>query len=195
MRSSMSAGSHKQIPEGTQTKGGGDWRIAENHNRCCACENPFAIGDAFFSEIRWVAPESPGGAEPLPLGIHRVDFCEACWPAHLEAQEHKPIYWRTRRRSSKKEDHVVDLGSLQTLFVGLLEDTRGEVEALRYVVGLMLMRKKILKQVRLGGMSRGALVFRDPRDESGQKTLRIPTPDLTEERLEQLKEQLGQILS
>lgn len=191
----MKAGDGNPVSQGSQTKVGGDWRIAENLNRCSSCENPFAIGDAFFSEIRWVAPESPGGAEPLPLGIHRVDFCEGCWPANLKAQEQKPIFWRTHRRSSKKDDHVVDLGSLQTLFVGLLEDTRSEVEALRYVVGLMLMRKKILKQVRLGGMSRGDLVFRDPRDENGQKTLRIPTPDLTEERLTQLKDQLGQILS
>ncbi len=191
----MSAQGGKAKAQAAQAKGAGDWRIAEYRNRCSSCENPFAIGDAFFSEIRWVAPESAGGADPLPLGIHRVDFCEACWPANLKSQEQPPIFWRTRRKSSKKDDHVVDLGSLQTLFVGLLEDSRAEVEALRYVVGLMLLRKKILKQVRLGGMSRGDLVFRDPRDESGQKTLRIPTPDLTEETLEQLKEQLGQILS
>ena len=179
----------------TQTKGAGDWRIAENRNRCSACENPFGVGDIFFSEIRWVASESAGGADPLPLGIHRIDFCDACWPGQIQGRDDVPIFWRATRKSSKKDDHVVDVGSLRTLFVGLLEDSRAEVEALRYVVGLMLMRKKILKQVRLGGMARGDLVFRDPRDESGQKTLRIPTPDLTEESLVQLKEQLGQILS
>ena len=191
----MSAPKRGTQAQDTQAKSAGEWRIAENRNRCSGCENPFAVGDVFYSEIRWIAPETPGGAEPLPLGIHRIDFCDACWPAQIQGREDVPIFWRTSRKSSKKDDHVVDLGSLQSLFTGLLEDRRAEVEALRYVVGLMLMRKKILKQVRVGGMARGDLVFRDPRDESGQKTLRIPTPDLTEERLEQLKEQLGQILS
>jgi hypothetical protein len=191
----MSAQKRDPGNEDTQTKGAGEWRIAENRNRCAGCENPFGIGDIFFSEIRWVAPESAGGAAPLPLGIHRIDFCDACWPVEIQGRDDVPIFWRARRKSSKKDDHVVDLASLQTLFVGLLEDRRIEVEALRYVVGLMLMRKRILKQVRVGGMARGDLVFRDPRDESGQETLRIATPDLTEESLEQLKEQLGQILS
>ena len=46
--------------------------------------------------------------------------------------------------------------------------------------------------MRTAGTARGDLVVKDPRDL--EKRLRLPSPDLSEESLENLKEQLGNIL-
>ncbi len=78
--------------------------------------------------------------------------------------------------------------------VTLVDDTRAEVEGLRYVVALLLLRKKRLKVVRRAGLARGDLLFRDPRDEAGEKTLYLETPDFSPEALDRLKDQLGEIL-
>lgn len=160
---------------------GGEWRIAETATRCASCRMPFVEEQEFFSRL-----------EIGDATLTRVDCCATCWQAQVvELQD--PVYWKTRRRGGPNPRNVVDLNSLHGLLMNLLEDKRPEVEALRYVVALMLLRKKLLKAVRGAGGARGDLVFKDPRDL--EQRIRLPAPDLSAESLENLKEQLGRILS
>lgn len=159
---------------------GGEWHIAQSAKRCSGCQAPFLPEHDYWSTIH----VDTDGEHP---SLARDDFCAACWKPSDER-----IYWKTRRRESEDDHNVVDIQAMHQLFLQLLEDEREEVEALRYVVGLMLVRKKVLKIIRNVPGARGDLVFKDPRDD--KKRVRLPSPELSEETLERLKLQLGDIL-
>ena len=159
-----------------------DWRIAETAKSCTSCSATFVPGHEYFSMLL-VEGVDDG------VALLRKDFCQRCWP-NLE-HEGAPIFWKTKRPPIEDGQDMIDLAALHGLFVQLLEDEREEVEALRYVVALLLLRKKLLKVVRQGGGARGDLYFKDPRDL--EKRVRLPLPDLSPESLERLKVQLGEI--
>lgn len=138
----------------------------------------------FFSRL---AVRTNGDA----VALERSDYCPSCW-AQAASKIDNPIFWKTRRKDADETRNLVDINTLNALFLNLIEDSRPEIEGLRYVVALLLIRKKLLKVVRGAKVPRGDLVFRDPRDT--EKRMHIPTPDLSEDSLELLKEQLGQIL-
>ena len=163
---------------------GGEWRIAETSKSCERCGARFLPEQDFFSRLELARAEGM-------TALARTDYCAACW-AKLASQLEAPIFWKTRRRGVDDAKNLVDLASLHGLFLNLVEDSRPEVEALRYVVALLLLRKKLLKVVRGAGGARGDLVFKDPRDP--EKRMRLPSPDLSEESLQNLKDQLGEIL-
>jgi len=168
-----------------------DWRIAAGQRGCVRCHAPFLEGKEYYSLLRLDRESS--------WGFVREDLCGACWKrekATLDADgEARLIFWKTRRKSSKEDRHHVDLASLRQLFIGLLEDPRPEIEALRYVVGLMLSRKKLIRVIRAHGGAKGDLVFRDPREGKEDARVRLPIPELSEESLDALREQLSDIVA
>ncbi|PIE24467.1 MAG: hypothetical protein CSA62_04095 [Planctomycetota bacterium] len=167
-----------------------EWRIAGFSRGCTCCQAPFLAGQVFFSYLRIDAGEK--------LGFERLDVCTGCWPARAlelrQETEAGPIFWRTRRPRDKGASSVVDLVAMRQLFEQLLEDEREEIEALRYVIGLMLARKKAIRVIRAGAGARGDLYFKDPREGRDEQRVRLPVPRLDEETIEALKSQLGEIL-
>ena len=165
-----------------------EWRIAAQARRCSHCSQPFLAGQSFYSVLN-INQDSD-------WGFVRADACANCWPGLAPKKDASAplIYWKTRRQEGDDDRNVVDLASMHTLFLTLIEDDRVEIEALRYVVGLMLARKKMIKVIRASGGARGDLKFKDPREGREEERLRLPIPELSEESLERLKEQLGSIL-
>lgn len=158
----------------------GEWHVAQTSKQCLECKAPFLADQDYWSTLH----VETGGEFPV---LVRHDYCTSCWPKTEDR-----IYWKTRRKANRDDHNVVDIQAMHQLFLQLVDDDREDVEALRYVVALMLVRKKILKVIRNARGARGDLVFKDPRDD--KKRMRLPTPELSEERLERLKEQLGEIL-
>jgi hypothetical protein len=177
----------KKAKEVTKAKG---WKIASTEGRCRRCKTGFPHGATFYSYLDW----EKGTEVPVFL---RHDICSDCWPLTLRElpKTPPPIYWHAHRKKGDKNKQVVDLQAMQGLFFRLLEDERPDIAGLRYVIALMLQRKKILKPVRRFDGARGDLFFRDPRDQEGKQVLRLPVPDLDEAALERLREQLGEILT
>lgn len=178
--------SEKKGGEVTKAKG---WKIAGMDGRCQRCKTGFPHGGTFFSYLDW----EMGGEVPVFL---RHDICADCWPLTLRELPDfpPPIYWHAHRKKGDKNKQLVDLEAMKGLFFRLLEDDREEIAGLRYVIALMLQRKKLLKPVRRFDGARGDLCFKDPRDEEGKKILRLAVPDLDEKALELLRDQLGEIL-
>lgn len=202
-----------------------DWRIASFSRSCAACRSPFLAGQPLFSYLRIDAEERigferidvcvscwPARLDELRRGSSKQasGAAEAAdqsatpesskSPEGSEASESgaklpPPIFWRTRRPREKGAQHVVDLVAMRQLFIQLLEDERPEIEALRYVVGLMLARKKSIRIIRAGGGARGDLYFKDPREGRDDQRVRLPVPRLDSETIDALKAQLGDILS
>ena len=182
-----------------------DWKIARKEGACRACGRSFDEGEAHLSLLVL------RGDEPS-----REDLCQRCFetragegstqgtPDELveavgeqaagadQAGDVELWWWRTRWRSEKKRGLALNLEAIEGLFLAL-EKRAAEAEGttlseLRYILCLVLMRKRRLKIVRIVRDREGeAMVVRRPRR---KESLRVAVHDFTPERTEELRGKL-----
>jgi hypothetical protein len=155
-----------------------EWKFRRRQGVCSACETRFADGDRHVSSLAIVG-EGRDDAELL-----RADHCVACFARIGNADQ--LFYWHTRHHVGKRGLQL-DLATLEQLFLQLEGRAEPRVRELRYVLCLLLMRKRRLKLERVvrGNESEGeAMLVRRPRR---QESLRVFVFDFVPERLEALK--------
>jgi hypothetical protein len=153
-----------------------DWKFARRRDRCTACEGLFEEG------ARHVSALTISGEE-----LAREDLCLACFRAGGRAPA--LIFWFTRMCAERRGLRL-DLPMLEQLFHRLDGRTEESMIELRYVLGLLLMRKKRLKLVRVVRDPAETLIVRRPRrDES----ISVLVRDLSVERVEALRGELAEI--
>ena len=155
-----------------------DWKIHTKEERCAECERVFEEGEAMFSVLRFSGE-----------GLFREDHCDACFRARREEDGAEDlIWWRTRRRAEVRRGLAVDFEAVQGLFIALEGREEEPLQELRYLLCLLLMRKRRLKLVRVRRSAAGeAMLVRRPRT---RKELEVFVFDLTPERAGALREQL-----
>ena len=125
-------------------------------------------------------------------GFERRDFAADAWTGPPEGHF---CYWRAKvpPRHKKPSTVVVD-HALLTSFFCRLEDQKSEVrQEFRFVLALLLMRKRILK---LDGTTReGDREYWRLRLVADQSEHTVVNPRLSDERVERLSAQLTAILS
>ncbi len=158
------------------------WKIVKDRAKCTQSGCPLG------STLEYIA------VLELPSCVRR-DLCERCFADRVR-QEGEPLYWRGRRRHANKGP-TLDLASLRQLF-----DRLGEVDGadpekaataggLRYLVALLLLRKRVLKMVDAETEADEAadLVVVDPKVD-GMRPVALFAPELDTERLSTLKDEL-----
>jgi len=165
-----------------------DWEIEKPLGQCYGSGKKIEYGEEYFAAL--IETEQ---------GLQRRDFCADYW------QEQKPdvfCYWKTKLPSpDQKKQIFVDDEMLMAFFERLEQETEQEKINFRFVLMLILMRKRRLKydsseikddreiwRLRMVGA-----VARPPVD-SDKQYVEVENPHLTEEQIEQLSSQLGQIL-
>ncbi len=145
-----------------------------------------------FGTNRTIDPgeEYVGALVRTEEGLQRRDFCTDYW------ESEKPdvfCYWKTKLpHPDQKKQLFVDDQMLMAFFERLEKETEQEKINFRFVLALILMRKRILK-------------YDDTRIDDDQEIwcLRIVgdkqiadvvNPHLDEEQIEQLSSQIGEIL-
>lgn len=132
-----------------------DWRIHRREPRCTGCERLFQEGETFFSLIFFEEDR-----------LRREDRCPACF------QEPRPagdlFFWRTRHQADRRARFAVDFEAIEELFVSLDGRREEGLRELRYLLSLLLLRKKRLKLVGV-------------RRNEGGETLCLRRPRRTEE--------------
>ena len=181
-----------------------DWKLTRREPRCSACDQEFADGEPLYSRLAVVAAE-----------LERSDHCQGCWEARKEEElaaapadgsarssegqgalsgaqssEAAPttvIWWRTRHQVGKRGPSM-DIESVQALFLALEDAPTQELAELRYLLALILLRKRRLKVVKIvrGEDGEGFLVRRPRRKEK----LLVRVYDLDAEKSAQLREVL-----
>lgn len=156
-----------------------EWNINKPVGKCCGTGKEFEPGEEYFASLVY-----------SDNGLERRDFSIEYW------KEHKPevyCFWKTRLpHPEEKKKLFVDDDMLMAFFERLEEETEQEKINFRFVLALVLMRKKKLK-------------YESSRIEDGTEiwTLKITgkkeytevvNPELDEEQIEQLTSQLGSIL-
>jgi len=156
-----------------------EWTINKPLGECSGTGKKIEAGDEYFAALVETAD-----------GLQRRDFCAEYW------QKEKPgvfCYWKTKLpEANQKKQIFVDDEMLMSFFERLQGETEVEKVNFRFVLALILMRKRRLKYE--------SAEKKDDREIwklriSGEKqTVEVENPNLAEEQIKQLSAQIGHIL-
>jgi hypothetical protein len=174
------------------------WKIQKNRERCEKPGCPLAAATEFYAVLQ------------LPECV-RVERCANCFEELRHEAAELPFHWRVRRTLDGKTKPMLDLDSLRVLFdrLGQEPETPAEPEnvdgtedgseekdgkmtgGLRYLVALLLLRKRRLKMVdpQNEEQERADLLVVDPKVED-MVPVALSAPDLDPDRLGNLREEL-----
>lgn len=156
-----------------------EWEIKKTLGQCCGTGREFRIDEEYFAAL--VETEK---------GLERRDFCAEYW------ETEKPdvyCFWKTRMPNPEQKKKVfVNDEMLMAFFDRLENETDEDKVNFRFVLTLILMRKRKLKY--------DACRIEDTQEiwtlkVTGQdRTADVVNPHLTEDQIEGLSNQMGQIL-
>jgi hypothetical protein len=157
-----------------------DWEIKKTLGQCSGSGEEFQVGQEYFAALV--------RSEEGPLV--RQDFSDDYW------QEHKPevyCFWKTKMADpEEKKKLFIDDEMLMAFFERLAEETEQEKINFRFVLTLVLMRKRKLKYDSSEDVD-GDEVW--TMKVAGQgRSVKVVNPNLNEDQIEQLSAQMGQIL-
>ena len=156
-----------------------EWEVDKPFGRCYGTGRKIEYGEEYF-----------GALVQTDEGLQRRDFCADYW----ESQKPEVFcYWKTRLpQPGQKRQLFVDDQMLMAFFERLEKETEQEKIDFRFVLALILMRKRILKY--------DATRVEDDKEiwrlriVGEKQTAEVVNPHLDEEQIEQLSSQIGEIL-
>jgi hypothetical protein len=157
-----------------------EWRFRRRQEQCGICGRVFEEGERYVSALTITEEE-----------IVREDACSRCWAGRAGVLDDELFYWFTRHRADRRRGLQLDLASLEALFEKLARREETAARELRFVLCLLLMRKRRLKLERVvRGADGEAMLVRKPRRKD---TTRVYVFDFTPERLAELKGELQEV--
>ena len=166
------------------SRDGAEYRVARPTGVCASTgENlePGAVCVATLVEI------------PGEDGFERRDYSLAAWEA--TPPEGVFSFWKTTVPHPDEKRHVlVDNTVLMDLFEALAGDTRRKRVAYRFILCLILMRKKLLRYTGRTGEDENERWLMKPRGAPDQTPIEVINPHLTDEDVRELTEQLSEVL-
>jgi hypothetical protein len=156
-----------------------DWQINKTLGQCAGTGREFQIGEEYYAAL--VETEE---------GFQRQDFSSEYWnDANLDIY----CFWKTRMQNPERKKKIfIDDQMLMSFFDRLAEESDPEKINFRFVLTLILMRKRKLKYDGCkveDGLEKWTMKV------TGQDRIEIViNPHLTEDQIEGLTSQMGQIL-
>lgn len=156
-----------------------EWEIKKADGKCFGTGQEFQPGQEFFAAL-----------VETQQGFERRDYCLKYW------QENEPkvyCFWKTRLSDSdEKKPLFIDDEMLMAFFERLAEETDPDKLNFRFVLTLILMRKKKLRY-ESSRMEDGKEIW--TLYVTGQnRTVDVLNTNLSEDQIEQLSTQVGQIM-
>ena len=159
----------------------GSYDVARPQGRCHVTGNAIEPGTKFMAALR-----------ETPQGFDRVDVSMPAWP-QFERKDIVAFWQATMPAHEQKKKMFVDDEVLCDLFERLKDTTEPPKLNFRFVLGLILMRKRML-------------MYEDSRNDEGREvwTMRFKgkeqrldmlNPRLAEEQVAEVSQQLGSILN
>jgi hypothetical protein len=157
-----------------------EWEIQKTVGQCSGTGNKFEVGEEYYSAL--VLSEN---------GFERLDFSQGYW------QENKPqvyCFWKTKMLSpdQKKKKLFIDDDMLMAFFDRLEQETEDEKINFRFVLTLILMRKRKLKYE--SSKKDGTSEVWTMKVTGQDRQVEVTNPELTEDQIAELSEQMGEIL-
>jgi len=156
------------------------WSFRRRKGHCTACERAFEGGEPHFSALL---------VEGEQLARH--DLCKTCWRVQEGAGPGVLFWWRTHHAEDKRKGLALNLEAIEGLFLGLEGRTERHLRELRYVLCLLLLRKRRLRIERIERSADGeSMRVRRPRR---KETLQVFVFDFDAERMDQLRGELQRV--
>ena len=156
-----------------------DWEIRKTLGQCAGTGEEFGVGQEYFASLVETGE-----------GFERRDFSVEYW------QENKPAvycFWKTRMEDPEHRKKLfIDDEMLMSFFERLGEETDKEKINFRFVLTLVLMRKRKLKY--LSDAIRDGQEIWHMRVAGEGREVTVVNPHLTEDQIENLSEHMGQIM-
>lgn len=157
-----------------------EWEIEKPLGQCWGTGKKIEYGEEYFAAL--VESEE---------GLQRRDFCAKYW------QDKKPevfCYWKTKLpHPDQKKQIFIDDEMLMAFFDRLEQETEEEKINFRFVLALILMRKRRLKYDS-SKIEDGREIWRLRIVGGDKQFVEVTNPNLNEEQIEELSSQLSQIL-
>jgi len=157
-----------------------EWEIAKSLGYCYGTGRKIEPGQQYVATL--VQTEE---------GLQRRDFCIEYW------QREKPevfCYWKTTLPHPDQKRHIfVDDDMLMAFFERLENETEQEKVNFRFVLMLILVRRRKLKYDSTR-IEQGREIWRLRVVGGDGRYVEVVNPNLSEQEIEQLSSQLGQIL-
>ncbi len=164
---------------------GVDHRIARPSGICAATGERIEPGSPCVATLR------EGGDDG---GLERADYSLAAWESGARP-EGLVCYWRTTVPHSDSERKVfVDDDVLMDVFERLGGDDRRQRVAYRFILGLILLRKKKVKYVGRKGQGESERWLFVPTGSAEAEPIEVINPHLSDEDVRELTDQLGEVL-
>jgi len=157
----------------------GEWEINRPLGCCSGTGKKISCGEEYFAALM-----------ETERGLQRQDFCVDYWATE------KPkvyCYWKSKLPSDEgKKQIFIDDEMLMAFFERLAAETEQEKINFRFVLAMILMRKRLLRydSSRLDG---GREIWR-LKIAGDKQFVEVTNPNLDEEQIERLSSQIGQIL-
>jgi hypothetical protein len=156
-----------------------EWEIDKPLGQCCGTGEKIGYGEEYFAAL-----------VETNEGLVRQDFCAEYW------QRAKPAvycYWKTRLpRPDEKKHRFVDDEMLMAFFERLEKETEQERINFRFVLALVLMRKRRLKYD--SSKTEDNKEIWRLRITGEKEFVEVTNPKLDDEQIKQLTSQIGEIL-
>jgi hypothetical protein len=156
-----------------------EWEIDKPVGCCYGSGKKIEYGEEYF-----------GALVETEQGLTRRDFCADYW------QSQKPevfCFWKTRLpQPGQKKTQFIDDDMLMAFFNRLEQETEQEKINFRFVLALILMRKRRLKYDS-SDVQGDAEIWR-LRITGDKEFVTVVNPHLDEVQIEQLSSQIGEIL-
>jgi hypothetical protein len=159
----------------------GQYSIARAEGKCHVCGRAIAPGEKLMAALR-----------ETPMALERLDICTDCQGAFDKAG--LLGFWQiTMQAPSAKKKLFVDDDVLCDLFARLAEAEEPAKLNFRFVLGLILMRKRriVYESTRLEGDKE----IWTMRFKGKEETMDLLNPRLGEQQVAEVSLQLGEILS
>ena len=155
-----------------------DWKIRRLRGECAKCERAFETdGERILTQVRLDGDD-----------VVREDHHPECWEEPADAI----FWWATRFAVKAKSTLALDFELIERLFFQLEGRSEDKIRELRYLLCLMLMRKRRLKLVKVHRGKEGeAMLVRQPRR---KQEWRVFVCDFEPERIDVLRGELASLL-
>ena len=157
-----------------------EWEIDKPLGRCYGTGRQIKAGEEYF-----------GALVETEEGLKRQDFCADYW------NKQKPeafCYWKSRLpHPDEKKQMFIDDEMLMAFFERLAGEREAEKINFRFVLALVLMRKRRLKYDS-SKIEEGKEIWRLRIAGGDKEFVEMINPHLDERQIEELSSQIGQIL-
>ncbi|MCZ6835897.1 MAG: hypothetical protein O7G85_09000 [Planctomycetota bacterium] len=172
------------------TRFGANYQVARPTGRCAATDEPLVPGNACMATLC---------ENPEDESLIRRDYSISAWEDGVRPEGLFSFWKSVIPEATDKKGALVDDDVLRDLFERLATDDRPQRVAFRFVLGLILMRKRWFKfvgriEAGVDGVSQERWLMKPKGAEPEDPPLEVINPRLSDEDVMELTEQLSEIL-